>query len=360
MTKKLKIGLITGGSILGAGAIATAIALPIVLTQQQQQNTNKLLSTIQYSLDKNSRAGAIYELDPNFNNNATSKLYERFANMSKEDLQYDFNRILTDFYEVYELANHQFKAEIDRVVVNSLSAVNPTDNTRTAQLSVTYDVETNTGGHDREERVTLDRSFVVKPSYITNDEITQLTELLRYDQSNNINIDLSDLREVFFGEHDADDFDDLGIFDQISKLNSEHGITNGVGTGLMSYEVRLSDLAYTPKRVVDLNTKFKIPSLSINTYAVPNQKVNMSLNYPTISKITKANFAALFGNNNLTTKYSNIKPYVNNLIVETQVVDITIDDNTAGQYVKLIIETNEGSNGNNTYRFTIDYTSFAK
>lgn len=355
MTKNMKIGLITGGSILGAGVVATAIAVPIVLMQQKSIFRNLPLNTIKYNMDSTTRTSTVYELDPNFNSNANAKLFEKFDNLTNENLQYDFNRILTDFYEVYELDNGILEVEIDRVVVKSLSAPKA-DHTRTAELSVTYDIETN--HRDRDQKITVDKSFTVKPSYITSDEIIGLTETLNYQPGSNHNIDLSDLREIFFGEHDADDFDDLGIFDQIAKLNKENNNTAGVGTGLMSYEVKLSDLAYNPTRV-GLDTQFKIPSLSINTYAIPSQSIGMSLNYNQFKNIKKDAFIALLNTGDLNAKYNNIKSYVNGLFAQNLITNISAQDDAAQNHVKLIIETDEGEKGANTYRFTIDYISFS-
>lgn len=392
MTKK---SMIICGTVLGVGAVSAAIAVPLVLLTQRKMGIVKYdyrspevkNGRLFSNLEKNTKD---FITDPNANKDAINALNGKFANLSVSQLQKDFNNVLTNFFDCFEIDNNNLEAEIEKVSVISINK-NESTNTRTAQLEVTYDVEKN---DDKEKLETQTKTFEIKPAYITYSDIRLLSNMLNDSKyNNNNNIDLEDLKELFFGEKwekDADildddyDVDDKGIFHILADLNKEYnGISNVFQGGMMGYEVRLGDLAYeskkrTFKNTIDETTTFKVPSLEIFTYAIPHDPISFGLNLKKIGLKTKAEFLEEIK------KTSQQKPtlsdklpktlstptdvsivklnnYFTNLkLEETDATATYIDDASKKTVtVEINITNKKGNIDKGSYKFNIHYSSFS-
>ncbi|MGL5522234.1 MAG: hypothetical protein ACRDAW_03115 [Metamycoplasmataceae bacterium] len=242
--------------------------------------------------------GDVNVIDANVNVNAEKMLKEGFfskVNFTVADLQNDFNKVLTDFYEVYELETEIAEIELQSVKVKDEIATPTNKNgNREFTITVSYKSETN----DQEAIKTKDIIWELKPSFINTNEIKGIKDAILGANTVNPNIDLKDLKEFFLGENNADDADDIGIFDRVSALNTQENLNNsGV---LVGYGITLNDiwkhLIPPTKQKITADTVFVVPSISVNTFLKPTTPPTRSyeLNATNVLTVKKSEFLASF------------------------------------------------------------------
>ena len=266
--------------LLGLGTISLAI-LPVaamVSCSTSDSNGSKLNSQeFNTTVATTTKAGVATQqnvIDPAFNTNAQEILLTKINSLTVEMLQHDFDKILTDFYDVYEFENSDIEIELMEKGIKVLSISTATATTpRVAKLRVSYEMETEQKD-GTESILTKDIDWTIKAAISSQAQIDEITEMIKKASTNTGGIDLSDLKEYFLGENDDDmDFDDLGVFDRIKALNRDKSLNN-LG-GLIGYELTLNDIfsQLVPglKTVVDMNTIFFAPSASLdNTFVYPS------------------------------------------------------------------------------------------
>lgn len=271
---------------VGVGvAVATAIAVPVGLYLSGYWDKNKMHLiefNVSSGLSSNSRTSSKANVyDPVHNKDAQDKLNELAKNLSTKDLQRDFRMVLTDFYEAYEDKSGSYETEIDEIIVKDKN------NDGSFNLKVKYEIENDRTGKDIEKWDTI--KWTPKFTVLTKPDIEQIKNQISAfgNHDNNNGIDLEELKEIFLGERDADDIDDIGIFDQIKLINKDY---DGLA-GIVSYEISISDIydqinktkTRTNGNDVTKDSKFRIPSISLNkgdssVALVPNQKPSVNIN----------------------------------------------------------------------------------
>ncbi|MGL4647262.1 MAG: hypothetical protein ACRCVI_00865 [Mycoplasmoidaceae bacterium] len=251
--------------------------------------------------------------DAKFNANAIKIINDYQNQITVASLQKDFNEVLTEFYEIYEVETEETEIELSKIVVKSLNT-----QTKAFTLEVEYEVENETDSRE-EVKKKLDILWTPNMTAISKADIESLkTAILGY-SSTDTNVDIEDLRELFLGEKDDDDDDDIGIFDRIARINKSYkdmaqmiayNLTlKDVFGPIIEHEKPKSDLDGAVARmkragtVVDLNTNFKVPSLVLNsqpTALIPDvqPKINFTVNDATANAAINAYVATtppLFG-----------------------------------------------------------------
>lgn len=285
-------------------AVATAIAVPVGLYLSgywDKKQIHQIEFNVNSGLSSNARTAEkanVYSAA--FNKDAQDKLAGFAKDLSAKDLQRDFSRVLTDFYEAYEDKKPGgSEVEIEEIIVKGKN------DDGSFNLSVQYEID-----NDRrdigDKKPWAPVKWTPKFTVLTSADIdaikAQISSFGNHD--NNNGIDLEDLKEIFLGEKDADDLDDIGIFDQIKFLNKE---SDGLAS-VVAYELSISDiydqLPVAKSRAggneVTKNTTFKIPSISLNNgdnsvALVPNEKPNVNID-PTnnhIQGITEQELSSL-------------------------------------------------------------------
>ncbi|MGL5520114.1 MAG: Vmc-like lipoprotein signal peptide domain-containing protein [Metamycoplasmataceae bacterium] len=292
--KKILLG-ITSLSLIG-------LSIPLIATSCSTEaptfGSNLKTSSFTSIVKQNSKAGEeVNIVDANININAEKMLKEGFfskQNFTVDDLQNDFTKVLTDFYEVYELETGNTEIELQSIKVDSEVAANTTNGNRQFKIIVSYTVETD----DQEQVKTKDITWELKPSFINTNEIKGIKDSILGANTANPNIDLKDLKEFFLGEKEADEDDDIGVFDKVSALNKQENLNNsGV---LVGYGITLNDiwkhLTGPTRQTITPDTVFVVPSISVNTFLKPTTPPTRSyeLNQANVLKIKKADFLTAF------------------------------------------------------------------
>ncbi len=288
MTKKAKIW--TGVGVGSAAALALGLGLGLGLSSS---NYGWNVRTIEFNVQNAARTYAnnhttnVYAA--NYNVNAQEEVQRLQQGLTVGDLQYDFNRVLTDFYEAYEYEKGSTEVEIEHIKV-----LRKNDD-GSFQLKVTYEVETDTYNiNPRDKELIKSKEIKWTPTLVTltKEDIVNITRDISGFKDNEQNgMDLEDIKELFLGEKDDDkdfddfDDDDIGIFDKLGKINKDYNNQ----ASIVAYSLSVADIfdqlkpysgMYLLKnkitdRVVDKNTQFKIPSLSLNgdgsVVLVPNE-----------------------------------------------------------------------------------------
>ena len=302
--------------ILGLSLSSALAASSIVLSScaatynNSVQNVNKV--NFESRVSKVSRttqdvATTLEVIDPNFNENALMDAEKTFkSKLNVENLQKDFNEVLTKFYKTYEYEYEgsstldedddteiEVEAEIEKIVVNSFNPV-----TLETDLTVWYDVEQEGTGkpdgmYDQNKKLTL------KPKFATTTEIEGIKKMLLQkdsvddgDNSNSFETDVDDLIELYMG-----DDDDRSIFGQVGLITQESKYG-----GLLGYSIKLSDLKYTPDTAPGLKVVEKpltgdedlfAPSTVIRDFYVPDEtivtsnNIDLTIDYNKIIQHTK-------------------------------------------------------------------------
>ncbi len=312
MAKKLKNKkLILGLSLSSALAASSIVLSSCAATYNNSvQNVNKV--NFESRVSKVSRttqdvATTLEVIDPNFNENALMDAEKTFkSKLNVENLQKDFNEVLTKFYKTYEYEYEgsstldedddteiEVEAEIEKIVVNSFNPV-----TLETDLTVWYDVEQEGTGkpdgmYDQNKKLTL------KPKFATTTEIEGIKKMLLQkdsvddgDNSNSFETDVDDLIELYMG-----DDDDRSIFGQVGLITQESKYG-----GLLGYSIKLSDLKYTPDTAPGLKVVEKpltgdedlfAPSTVIRDFYVPDEtivtsnNIDLTIDYNKIIQHTK-------------------------------------------------------------------------
>ncbi len=138
MKKKLFTSLLAG--TLGVASIAVATPM-LVSCSAGRGHTVK---TVKYNVETKSATYATGETHPtkvfpaNLNKQAQAEVQNFQKDLTVGDVQYDFNRALTDFYESYEAKSGKTEIEIEDIRVLSKNSDG------SFQLDIEYELETDT------------------------------------------------------------------------------------------------------------------------------------------------------------------------------------------------------------------------
>ncbi|MGL4647261.1 MAG: hypothetical protein ACRCVI_00860 [Mycoplasmoidaceae bacterium] len=231
--------------------------------------------------------------DAKFNSSAIEIINDYQNQITVGSLQKDFNEVLTEFYEIYEVEANETEIELSKIIVKSLDT-----ETKVFTLEVEYEVE-NENENREEVKKKLDISWTPNITTLSKGDIENIKKAILGYTSSDTNVDIGDLKELFFGEKDDDEDDDIGIFDRIAKINKSYKDM----AQMIAYNLTLKDV-FGPiiehekpksnlndaiarirktRTVVDLNTSFKVPSLVLNsqpTALIPDiqPKINFTVN----------------------------------------------------------------------------------
>lgn len=255
MNKKVKWGLIFGTGLLAAGSIA---GISMSLTSCADSNKSNGIdlktktfnplaqnTTSTYAANGQNNESLVYSSDPTCNPNAIKQANNLLANISQSDLQKDFNMSITKLYDAYELENEGHNSELEAEIQNITVVGKDSTQPNTWILKVDYDVEQEVNDKESEGIVTQYRKFTLDYAFASQEKIQQLKKLFAPAQNGEVtqggnSVDLSDLYEFYFGEKDADDIDDIGIFDKLALYQQKYNKSGN----LWGYNVDL--LALTP------------------------------------------------------------------------------------------------------------------
>ncbi len=339
-------------------AVTTAIAVPVGLYlsgywDTYKQITYKVGSGLIDNASMYARSGEsnanVSVFDPRFNKDAQNKLQDLSKDLSKKDLQRDFDRVLTDFYEAYEdESSGNSEVEIEDIKVKSKN------DDGSFNLTVEYEIEDDK--NDIEETKYHDIKWTPKFTVLSKADIESIkAQITGFGKHESNGVDLKDIKEIFLGDDDKDDEDDDGIFDRVAKLNKEY---NGFA-GMVAYDLSISDIFdQLPKpktraaSEVTKDTHFRIPSLSLNNgqsavALTPDKQpnVNIDLSKGHILGITKQELTSLPAGTY--TDKAKINEYLSFVFgtanQPSDIKDVTIAEPDVNGYLKLSIHFNNSS-----------------
>lgn len=348
-------------STLGALSIVPSFTV-VACSSTGNADLNKKTFNVEvdYSnkLNKSTSKVNVYQAEANAN--ALSEVEKIKNNLTKEQLQFDFKTVLQDFYEAYEVETSKYEIEIE-----SINVVGKNDD-GSFNLDVKYEIETD-NKRDKEEIKTKRISWTPTMKLISKDDIKKIKDfIIKLKDKNNSGFDIKDIKELFLGEKDEDDFDDKGIFDKVALVNKDY---NGLAY-LLAYEISIDDifskLLPSRKESITTKTKFLVPSLYLNSNAmifVPNSKPDMDYNQKSLS-LSELN--TIFGDssqNKVIESKSDQQPFIdtlNKLFTKTY----TIDELKGAKEISKITLTNPNSNGTSTttneYQVIIEFKNSRK
>ncbi len=348
--------------VSSAVAVTTAIAVPVGLYCSgywDKQNFTQIKFDVNSGLVSNARSvteANVY--DARYNKDAQEKLQDFAKNLSIKDLQRDFDRVLTDFYEAYEDETKAYEMEIEDIKV-----VSKNDN-GSFKIKVGYEIESNNDyytiskNYDSKEEVRWqEMDWTPNFTVLTKADVASIKAQINGfgNHDNNNGIDLKDLKEIFLGDKDIDDADDIGIFDRIELLNKDY---NGLAS-LVAYELSISDIydqlkpqARTGGNEVTKNTHFRIPSISLNNgessvALVPNEQPSVQIDFSKshIQGITEQELSSLPAGT-YTTK-EDIDKYLSFVFGTANqpkdIRDVEISPKDADGFIKLAIHFNSSN-----------------
>lgn len=362
MEKKTKI--IIGVSASSAVVLGLGLGLGLGL----QGNHGHKVTTVKYNVinqTKSTRAGEPEHLTKvfpaNLNQDALLEVNQFGDNLTVGTLQYDFNRALTDFFEIYEAKSNKMEIEIENIQV-----MKKNENAKSFQLKVWYEVEKSRALYSDDEQLKSTLiDWTPTLTTMTHEDICEVVETVRgyRDTDNKHGIDLEDLKELFLGEKDDgdydfdDDDDDIGIFDKLGSINKDYDNQSSI----IAYSLRVSDIfdavinnetsgkpqayAINPKvdngSNVDKNTEFKIPSLSLNSGGAVVLIPNESPSFKFTSILDNATWTQLFNDPSKTTfNFTNDKELLDKVFVgsndawKNSVKEVTVDQNKGTVTIK--------------------------
>lgn len=324
MNKKKILYGVFGTIALASIPLATTLA---VTSCNSNAKTGQNVKTVTFDVANKSLFRAqepsaqlenIYSAD--LNPNAKNELDAMTSKLSRKQLQTDFNRVLTDFYDTFE-AKLPNGTEIEVERINVLSEQKE-DGSFDIEAVVEIEQDDSRSARDKEITKTVKFSWTPKFCLMSDADINQIKEMIRGFGTNETNsgMDLEDIKELFLGEVDDDkDFDDIGIFDKIALINKNYDNL----AYLIAYELSVSDIfdpikaelskqnsgdntpaTYNIKKAngsgqeVNPNTMFKIPSLSLNSGTValvPSAQPKFEFT----NILPRAEFSALFAKTEL-------------------------------------------------------------
>lgn len=137
------------------------------------------------------------------NKNALDRVEIIKNNLTVKQLQFDFDIVLQDFYEVYETETLLYEIEIE-----SIKAVGK--------------IEVN-DKRDKEQILIKTIKWTPTMKLISKNEIEKIkNDIVKLSEKNNLGFDIKDIKELFLGEKDDNDIDDIGIFDKIALINKDY------------------------------------------------------------------------------------------------------------------------------------------
>ena len=374
--KILKFGL----PLIGATAIA--VSLPLALTSCSKNESSKLNVKTFDALVKSDESDvnlyrntikqtgdtAHYITSPSLNRNALELAKETFKNISKSQLQKDFDFAITRIYDAYEFEQeNSFKRDDDEELEASIEYIKVVDKYSndpsglTWIVDVTYEVEKD----DDEIEVIQRRLFTITPEFATQSYIEGLKKYLKGEdiQHGSDEVELDDLYEFYFGDKDdIDDLDDVGIFDLMNlyrkQYNSKDGSLLGYSIDLLAFKPYLTENGadivsddYTQQDAEKLNKKDAInqqevklftPSISNNYFFYANesnmpkfngQRINLLLDENKLKQLTKEEFERLI----------NEWPYINLLTTGNKIISEGNNKTPIEKsidYINLLMKTN--------------------
>ncbi len=333
--KKILLGITTTSLAI------TPIATVVSCSNSNGVSTNQVEFNTKTALTIKNRSNEIYNVyQANENPDAIQKLHDfLFNNLTVKNLQKEFNLLLTEFYESYEHENNVSEIEIEKIDV--LERIEENNREYSFKLRVWMEKEDEIT--DEEELISQDIIWKPTIKLISHDEIEEIKQTVsKYTQNQtNNDIDLSDIKEIFFGERDADDFDDYGVFDRLKLFNKDYKNL----ACLLGYELSLNDifsqLTVKTRVGVDLNTKFTIPSLILNSKAVlfvPNKKPD--IDFTQKPSLTQSTLDTIFANTTIISDKTQIVNTLNQLLLNP----ITVEDLVGAKdisSIQLIKDTNK-------------------
>ncbi len=300
-----------------------AIAVPVALTSCSTNNTTNTTKTVTQKKFKsevtatnkttnlkssdNTSSDTTLILDPNANPNAMNEAQATFKTLDQNELQTDFNNVLTKFFKTYEYEAEFDSGNVEIEIESDLEKIevkNYNPETLTATLSVTYEVEKEVDSDKKNEESktkvleTQEKTLQLKPQFATYAEIKSIEKMLidadkkDSETSSNFSTDIDDLIELYIGDKEDNE---KSIFEQVEAFSLQN--QNKLG-GLLGYEIKLSDLSYTPssnntnpKSSTNNTNEMTIfaPSSIITEFYVPDQVINgidLTFDYSKLSQKT--------------------------------------------------------------------------
>ncbi|WP_412031882.1 hypothetical protein [Malacoplasma muris] len=303
--------------------VIAAIAIPVALTSCSTNNTTNKAKTVTQKKFKsevtttnkttnlkssdNTSSDTTLILDPNANPNAMNEAQATFKTLDQNELQTDFNNVLTKFFKTYEYEAEFDSGNVEIEIESDLEKIevkNYNPETLTATLSVTYEVEKEVDSDKKDEESktkvleTQEKTLQLKPQFATYAEIKSIEKMLidadkkDSETSSNFSTDIDDLIELYIGDKEDNE---KSIFEQVEAFSLQN--QNKLG-GLLGYEIKLSDLSYTPssnntnpKSSTNNTNEMTIfaPSSIITEFYVPDQVINgidLTFDYSKLSQKT--------------------------------------------------------------------------
>ena len=322
--RKWRTSLLTGG----LGLATVLVAVP-TLTACSSGAVGHKVTTMKYNVVTKTKTARVGDTTPahptkvfpaSINTDAQEQVANFTQTLSVGNLQYDFNRALTDFFDVYEAElKNGIEIEIDNIKVMSRN------NDQSFKLKVSYEVEKDRSLRDSDEVMkSTELDWTPKFTTMTYDDIAQLTQTMRgYRNSENQNgIDIKDLKELFLGEKDDDDFDfdddddDIGIFDKLGAINKDYANQSSI----VAYELTLAQIfdpivkaegssqayrlaAKASSESITKDTPFQIPSLSLNSNGAVVLVPNEAPSFKFTSILSGPDFDAIFNSSKTTLNF---------------------------------------------------------
>lgn len=230
-----------------------------------------------------------------------------FKTLDQNELQTDFNNVLTKFFKTYEYEAEFDSGNVEVEIESELEKIevkNYNPETLTATLNVTYEVEKEVDNDKKDEESktkvleTQEKTLQLKPQFATYAEIKSIEKMLidadkkDSETSSNFSTDIDDLIELYIGDKEDNE---KSIFEQVEAFSLQN--ENKLG-GLLGYEIKLSDLSYTPssnntnpKSTTNNENEMTIfaPSSVITEFYVPDQVINgidLTFDYSKLSQKT--------------------------------------------------------------------------
>lgn len=166
------------------------------------------------------------EIDPNFNQNAIFEFLslikatiDKITETTKKIIESDLNDVVLDFLSTIENENHNNEISLcDRtdingnvINVNNISFDKDFFNTKkiNINLTVNYNVESNTKDKDNKKILTTTFDFPFYIEFVGMNELIPLVQKIQKHDANisgtNNKVDFKDIKEIFLGEHYKND-----------------------------------------------------------------------------------------------------------------------------------------------------------
>ncbi|WP_022935696.1 hypothetical protein ACJA28_00270 [Mesomycoplasma moatsii] len=294
------------------------------------------------------------------NKNALDRVEIIKKNLTVKQLQFDFDIVLQDFYEAYEAETSLYEIEIE-----SIKVADKNDD-GSFNLDVKYEIEAN-DKRDKEQILTKTIKWTPTMKLISKDDIEKIkNDIVKLSEKNNSGFDIKDIKELFLGEKDDNDIDDIGIFDKIALINKDY---NGLAY-LLAYEISIDDIfsQLSPSRKgITTKTKFLVPSLSLNSNAtvfVPGSQPEMDYSQKSLST---SELNVIFGTEStpkiITSSDSNQQIFVdtlNKLFTKTYTIEELVGSKQISRMILINPNSNNTSLTTKEYQVVIEFANSKK